>query len=342
MSPENDALPVGNSFDQTADKGSVAAEAANMPPSPASVGGQLRAAREKAGMSIGDVARLLKLGPNQVHAMEADDWSSLPGKTIIRGFVRNYARLLGLDSARLMAGLDALVLPQPPELKMSAGTPVKFSQDTATDHRDTIRYISGFLILILALLAYLLVPQELWQSTLATIRNAAQSHKVVTEAGKPADAEILEPAPVVLPLEPSAFAPAEMVNALPNPLNPQTPTEALVPSVSQTLPLTDLSATAATMAVPLPETDIEAPALAAVDHSLEFHFKQAAWVEVRDHSGKSIFSQLNQAGSQRVIVGEPPYSIIVGNAGQVELRYQGKVIDLTKRSKDDVARLTLE
>ena len=61
-----------------------------------------------------------------------------------------------------------------------------------------------------------------------------------------------------------------------------------------------------------------------------------------ERGGKIVFSQLNPAGSQREVVGQPPFSLIVGNAAHVTLQYKGKDVDLTKRSKDDVARLILE
>jgi len=286
-----------------------------------SVGQQLRSARESSGMTTTDVARALKLGLNQVEALEADDWASLPGKTIIRGFVRNYARLLGLDSGRLMSELDGLVLPLAPELKMSTGTPVKFSQETKSDQHDYIRVFSGFVILVLAILAYFLVPPDLWQSTVSAIKNIALSHKVAEKTELPAVS--VEPVQenVVVPRVENIPVAADKVAAIPNPLE-------LDPQV-----------VAAPEPAPQPEPVVSPP---AEDVSLNFNFKQAAWLEVRDRTGKVLLSQLNQAGSQRLIDGEPPYSLIIGNAGHVELRYKGKQIDLSKRSKDDVARLTLE
>ena len=44
----------------------------------------------------------------------------------------------------------------------------------------------------------------------------------------------------------------------------------------------------------------------------------------------------------REVEGQPPFAVVVGNAGQVTLQYKGKAVDLSKRSKEDVARLTLE
>lgn len=63
------------------------------------VGEQLRQAREALGLQVGDIAQTLKLGSRQVEALESGDWQHLPGQTFIRGFVRNYARLVQVDSA---------------------------------------------------------------------------------------------------------------------------------------------------------------------------------------------------------------------------------------------------
>jgi len=68
-----------------------------------SVGAALRAAREAAGLSADAVAQQLKLHPRQVRAIEEDDYGRLPGRTFVRGFVRNYARLVNLDADAIVA-----------------------------------------------------------------------------------------------------------------------------------------------------------------------------------------------------------------------------------------------
>src|SRR6478735_2390937 len=68
-------------------------------------GGMLRHARESAGWSIDMVSQQLKLAPRQVQALEADDYAQLPGRTFVRGFMRNYARLLRLDADALLSAL---------------------------------------------------------------------------------------------------------------------------------------------------------------------------------------------------------------------------------------------
>ena len=91
-----------------------------------------------------------------------------------------------------------------------------------------------------------------------------------------------------------------------------------------------------------PVTETKTAVASTGDNVLRFDFSKAAWVEVKDRSGQILFSQLSPAGSQREVSGQPPFSLIVGNAGNVTLQYKGKGVDLSKRSKDDVARLTLE
>ena len=76
------------------------------------VGEQLRLAREAKQWSPLDVAQALKLKPRQVEALESGDWGKLPGQTFVRGFVRNYARLVGLDAERLTSLLVAAQTPE--------------------------------------------------------------------------------------------------------------------------------------------------------------------------------------------------------------------------------------
>ena len=65
-------------------------------------GALLGAAREAQNLSVADVARQLKLSRAQVEALEAGDYEQLPGPVFVRGFIRNYARLLKLDPEPLL------------------------------------------------------------------------------------------------------------------------------------------------------------------------------------------------------------------------------------------------
>ncbi len=71
----------------------------------AAAGALLGAAREASGLSIDAVAQQLKLAPRQVRALEAGEFSHLPGRTFVRGFIRSYARLVRLDPEQVLGAL---------------------------------------------------------------------------------------------------------------------------------------------------------------------------------------------------------------------------------------------
>ena len=62
----------------------------------AGAGHRLRIAREKAGLSVAEVAERLHMPLRVVHSLESDDWSCLGAPVFVRGQLRSYARLLGL------------------------------------------------------------------------------------------------------------------------------------------------------------------------------------------------------------------------------------------------------
>jgi len=71
-------------------------------------------------------------------------------------------------------------------------------------------------------------------------------------------------------------------------------------------------------------------------------FDQLSWVEVKQANGKVLLSQLNAAGTRQSIEGVPPFDVVIGNAPNVRLKYNGAPVDLRPYFKVDVARLSLE
>jgi cytoskeleton protein RodZ len=74
---------------------------------------------------------------------------------------------------------------------------------------------------------------------------------------------------------------------------------------------------------------------------IRLEFDRESWVEIRDRDGKALMSQLNPAGSRRVVLGRPPLSLVIGNGAAVRLTYNDKPVDLKPYIEIEVARLTL-
>jgi len=76
-------------------------------------------------------------------------------------------------------------------------------------------------------------------------------------------------------------------------------------------------------------------------HRLVVRTEGEAWIEIKDSADRMLVSSLNPPGSERVVRGRPPYSLVIGNASQVSVTYDDKPIDLAPHTRQDVARFTL-
>lgn len=285
-----------------------------------SVGERLRAAREMRQLSVDEVAQALKLGPRQVEALENGHWQALPGQTFIRGFVRNYARMLQIDAAPLMDHLDAtlekpvdsLHVPEGRQAVMPSGQP----------RRDRTVVIAGLVLVVLAALAYVLLPSDL-----SALRDKAQGLIDSVSRKEPALEPAAGGAPVAAPVAVQAPAPAA------EPVFPPgvTPQQVMNPQALAPAELAPAKLSAQGGNSPTPAN---AP--------LRFVFAKESWVEVRDRDNKVLYSQRNAAGTEQRVNGQGPFSLVVGNAAGVTLFWRDQPVDLAPHTKGEVARLVLE
>jgi len=77
--------------------------------------------------------------------------------------------------------------------------------------------------------------------------------------------------------------------------------------------------------------------------ALRLVFDEESWVEIRDKN-RLLSSQINLSGSELIVDGNPPFSLVVGRSDAVHLYYRGNKVDLSPNthSSSGVARLTLE
>ncbi|MFZ5511728.1 MAG: helix-turn-helix domain-containing protein [Pseudomonadota bacterium] len=180
---------------------------------PTPPGAVLRAAREAAGMSVLDVAQALKLSPRQVEAIEADDYERLSGPTFVRGFIRNYAKLLRLDAADLLASLDGKAQLSPVELRVPEHEGVRMPSGAERPTRAwTVASLLAAVLLVVAVILYfdlVDVSRLLGQGgTRQAIAPPAPAPAAAPPAPVPAAAPEAPAAQAALPAN-AAVAPAE-------------------------------------------------------------------------------------------------------------------------------------
>jgi len=73
---------------------------------PMSLGERFRAAREQHGLSLSDVAEQIRIRSVYLAAIEEENWSAIGAPVYVRGFIRTYARFLGLDPEDSVAAFN--------------------------------------------------------------------------------------------------------------------------------------------------------------------------------------------------------------------------------------------
>lgn len=313
---------------------------------PSSPGAQLRRAREARGESVHEVAFALKLSPRQVDALERDDFDALPGMAFLRGFMRNYARYVGLDATPLLDAVQRMAGQGSPDL-----SPIRNADGDLPSggSRRSGSFPAGLVVLVLLVL--LAVG---WYFDWFRTGTSPSAETVVEPAPAfaPAPSQAIEPQSAIqmTPPQPAAVDPAEDApdqvpsgTAAADGESATAAPDAAMDAAVETTPAGEAAAAPAADSVAAsPAAPAAAPAAtAAGSGQLSFRFGADSWVEVRDASGTILHSGTNRAGSTRSVQGTAPFTLVVGNAANVTLEQDGKAVDLAAHVRGSVARLTL-
>lgn len=279
-------------------------------------GSHLAAARQGRGLTVADVAQQLKLSPWQVEALESGDYRRLPGVVFVRGFIRNYARLVKLDPASLLVTAEH---PAPraatagPATRPSAEIPFPVTR-TFNWHKYAIGAIAVAVPLVIFEFYYDNAPEPAVNSSQVEL----PAPQVVAETS-PAPTAVVEPGGE----RPMAIKEALQKDGLQKDTSPVRTQDKALPPTSDAQPIAEARP-------------------ARGEQVVRLRFARESWVEIRDRNGRKIFSQLNSPGTEQVVSGLPPLSLIVGNANGVQLSHNEQPVNLGPHTKVDVARLTLE
>ena len=297
------------------------------PPVPASAGALLRSAREASGMTIDAVAQQLKLAPRQVRALEEGDYTHLPGRTFVRGFMRNYARLVRLDAEMVLRALPASATSSldSPQLHPTAPTIGELPTTEVPRHGWTRWAIPLTLIAIIAATA---AWEWLHPAADAPRTIARKDAPAAVERAKTSTPEIIG-TPLPNPVAPPAASPP------PAPMQPTTAAGSVPATVSSNVP-SQPSANTRPADAPI------AAAPAVADAPLVLAFRDFSWTAVKDRSGRVLLSRMNAGGTTQTIAGPPPLDVVIGNAADVTLTWKGKRVDLAPLTRQNIARFTLE
>lgn len=265
-------------------------------------GQRLRAERTRQGLSEQDVAARLHLSMSYLRALEADDYDRLPEAAFVKGYVRNYARMLGLPGEELVAQFKALVREEQRDQLVS---PVH----TMAPPRRVI-WLAPLLVLGVALLAV----AGWWLVDTLTADGDVRQPVVQEREVIPPDEE-----PEVL-----AGAQGDLPEAQDNP----------APELAPGTPLGEPE--------PVGEPpEVVSPSEPVIDQ-LAMSFSQECWVEISDAAGERLFQGQRNAGQSLSLRGEAPFRVTLGNAAAVtRMQFNGENIPLPQGNPGRVVRVTV-
>lgn len=245
-------------------------------------GKRLSDARDAKGLSVADVAQALHMSKAYVTALESDDYERLPEAAFVKGYLRNYARLVGLpgdDIANMFAQVMAEEIP--------AATPEYADQPSAQFAPQSWLLYAGIGAVALVIVLWFAFSPD-------AVDVSAQSMDVNDEQVAAAVGE-LEGSEALL--GGGAVDDAEQ--------------EELSATESSEMSAAEIGAEAEEVLIPLAET------VAVSADVLKVIFSDDCWVKVSDATGATVFTGQKSAANKLVVRGRSPFRVTLGNAAAV-------------------------
>ena len=323
-------------------------------------GGALRAAREKQKLSVQDIASQLRLGVRQVEALEADRYDKLPEPSIVRGFIRNYAKLLKIDAAPIIEAYSVMVpniTPKSFAVKSNANASVIGENRPSFSFASFVGLFLFFALVVWFFYYYTQVIKPNVASDLSNINAPAREVEApvanntefalpaaerqadaVTSIELPAQEATLgnTPLPVV-----EGTSTADANASLSQPTTTPT-TAAVLPADNSAAASTvkpSITPAPATLPAPIEQAPTQPTTTETKAAQLVIDATEETWVNITDNSGKQVYSKVIAAGASEIVTASPPLSITVGNAQATSISVNGKPLDLSARTRDRVARI---
>ncbi|MCO7572081.1 helix-turn-helix domain-containing protein [Pseudomonas chlororaphis] len=322
-------------------------------------GETLRQARESNGWSLAEVAHKLNLTVSSLSNLEAGAFDKLPGHTFARGYIRAYAKLLGMDQAILVQEFDQYT-----------GTDSQGSNVHALGRIEEPVRVSHTILRIVSLLLLVAVVGGgfIWWQDQSSLRGK----EPISLSPEHVEVEGADGTTQIHPIdEPEDQAVAEgqseaqdnaaqtqtlaAAEAPANPVAPATSAPVATPA-APTAPAHTAPTVAPVVSAPAVQAPVPAvvpatpanPATAAAPSSpvagsgqVQIQFSADCWAQVIDGNGKILLSALKRKGENVDVSGKPPFAVRLGYARGAQISYNGQAVDIAPFTSGETARLKL-
>lgn len=310
----------------------------------------LKQKREELGLTQQQVADRLRLRRSIIENIELNQFESEQVATFTRGYLRSYARVVGIKESVVLCALDDCGEAQHEEHEMQS-----FSQKTNKEKHD-----SRIMTLTWGIFAIIVGISSVWwwqnqeNSAVELTTATEQEMKIEQELAENNELDFAAVEPSLInespegqqvveqPLE-EVTTPVETATAEPEIV--EQPTEVAQEIIEPAEPEVVTEQVTEPVVVAeqkQPEKESEnssAPAIVA--NLLEMSFSDDCWIQVKDATGKTLATGIKKAGQDLQVSGERPYNVILGAPENVSMTLSSEPVDLSGYTSGKVARFTL-
>jgi len=302
---------------------------------------RLRVAREDKKFTIDSVAAELRLKSELIEALENNDTVNLPSKMFVMGYLRSYARLVGIDGS----DLDKLDLSS---VRQSGGVKSTLSGPPEKNSKHLSVRLVTYLVAI-GLLSLLAVWWISMQSDIAEIAvvdeyqqheqpNEKSSSLPTAESGETEQAVVAEVVPEPPPILDDSAGTVEKGpgDSVENGPGDSMEDASVIATVEPAAVVTadTVTADAVTADTVVVEEDEKPVAMS----DLKITYLKDSWTEISDATGKRLLFGLYKQGNEEVVQGVAPFTLFFGFAPGVVITHNEEQFDHTEFHRKGMAR----
>ncbi|HCG6028149.1 TPA: cytoskeleton protein RodZ [Vibrio parahaemolyticus] len=295
----------------------------------------LKNKRESLGMTQKQVADRLRLRVSVIEDIENNRFESQQVATFTRGYLRSYAKFVGLDEKVVLVALEqtADVKPKEQEIEMQS-----FSRKTKHEkHNSRIMLLTWVIAIVIIGISAAWWWQNQQENSLAQVVAEANVETSQPSADEIADIDLMTEEELI------ASTPAELAasnNTVSESSINAAQTDEVVPAETEES-TTEATQEPVALIEAAEEVQEASPVVPEGMTLLTMKFKADCWIQVKDTNGKTLVSGTQKPGQDVELTGKAPFKVILGAPEGVTMTFASEPVDLSGYTSGKVARFTL-
>ncbi|MGL4224673.1 MAG: cytoskeleton protein RodZ [Vibrio sp.] len=306
----------------------------------------LKQKRQELGLTQRQIADRLRLRVSLIERIEENSFEDGLVATFTRGYLRSYAKAVGMSEAEVLCAFD----------ESYGQAPVATQPDMKSFSKKTNRQLHDSRIMLITWVIFAVI---IGMSSLWWWQNS-QKNNVIPESTPPNMSTLSESSNLdEVSIANQEFASVPPLNDLQDNLPPseeaiaepqasevsdaaaEVDASAVLPNTISSDPVVSVTVPQAAPAVVAAPSQVASTSPDQPSALLVLNFSADCWIQVKDATGKTLSTGVKKAGQSLNLTGQRPYNVVLGAPEGVSITLASEPVDLSGYTSGKVARLTL-